>query len=816
MPGFRYCLAGVLLALAAPAAAQLPTIADYTKSFEKRDGYIPLYWDGTKGRLLLEIPAGRLDEDFLYLPSLATGLGGPNLSLDRGAIGDEKIARFERPGGPRVHLVVQNPQFRATTDDPALQRSVRESFPTSTMAALEVLAEEAGRLLVDATPFFVSDVMDVRGAFRAGNQGAFALDRDRSSVYLPRTRAFPANTEVEVSLTFTSDNPGPEVRQHAPDGRAVTLRAHHSLVQLPEPGFRPRRFDPRMGFFGVSFYDFAKPFTQDYPSRYAIRHRLAKRTPGAGPSEPVRPIVYYLDPGVPEPYRTAFKQGAGWWNRVFAAAGYVNAFRVEDMPADMDPLDARYHVMQWVHRTDPSSSIGPAFVDPRTGEIIKAAVRMDSYRSQMDYNLYAGAIPALGAAEDPGLTGWLGALDPQVGADAFAMARRRQHAAHEVGHTLGLAHNFIASSYGRASVMAYPAPLIRLVNGRIDLADAYRDGPGAWDSLAIRWGYAEFAPEREAAELEAIAQEGLARGLRFITNPDEGGANSYPEATTWVNGRDAVAELARVAEVRRTLIARFDERAITAGDPMALLNMRFAAVYLHHRFTLGAAIKAIGGMEYRYAVRGDTFPVTRIIDPARQRRALELALDAVQPAELAVPEPVLRMMAPRPFGSAPEERAFGSTAAPAFDQVGIARTLTTTVVGAILAPERVARLVAFAARNPQAPTATGVIGRILERTWRAPDPARNAVLKRVVERVVVDELIRLATNPRATAEARAAAEWGLRQVRLRAVRPSVDPETAAHRALAAADIDRFLGRRDAATAPPRALESPPGTPIGKP
>ena len=799
-------------------SAQLPTITDYTKAFEKREGYLPLYWDGARGRLLLEVP--HTGDEFLFLPSLATGIGDVDLGLDRGTIGDAQLARFERTG-PRVSLVLENPAFRATGSNDALARSVRESFATSTVGAWDVLAQEGDRVLVDATPLVLSDVMDVRGALRA--QGTFVLDRDRGTVYLPRTRGFPRNTEIEATLTFTSDNPGRAVRAHAPEGRAVTLRQHLSFVELPDPGYRPRRFDPRIGLFALAFWDYAKPFDQDPVTRYIIRHRLEKKDPTAALSEPVRPIVYYLDAGVPEPYRSAFRDGAKWWSTVLEAAGFKNAFGIEDMPADMDPMDARYNVIQWVHRDSPGYSIGPSFVDPRTGEIIKAAVRMESERSLSDYNIYAGTLPTraeddwqAGPLGDAGLARWLTGFDTSASAEAFVMARRRQHAAHEVGHTLGLAHNFIAAADGRASVMAYPAPLIRLSNGRLDLSQAYRNGPGAYDSLAIRYAYTVFSPDREQAGLDAIVQDELKSGVRFLTNPDEAPDNSYPENTTWVNGNDAVEELARITPVRRFLIDHFDERAIAPGEPLALLGKRFAAVYLHHRFTLDAAVKAVGGMEYEYAVRGDVLPPTTLIPPARQRRALELLLDAVQPGELAIPERVLRLLAPTPFGYEHDGWAFTSAAAPAFDQLGAARALATQVIGGLLAPARAARVAAFHDRDAREPSLTEVVGRIVDYTWVARGAARtdHPALGRVVQRVVVDQLIALASDDRATPEARAAAEWALRRVARLAGAATTDPDAQAHHQLVVADIERFMGRRDAGPSHRPAPASPPGVPIG--
>lgn len=801
-----------LFLLALPSVLAAQSIADVTEGLEKRDGYFPLYWNAAEGRLLLEVP--RFEEDFLYLTSLATGIGSLQLGLDRGMIAEEGIARFERVG-QKVHLVLTNPAFMAGTENPALTRSVTESFPTSIVAAFDVAGETDGRVVVDATTFLVSDVIDLAGRLRRADQGSFRFDRERSSVHLPRTRAFPRNTEVEVVTTFTSDNPGFEIRRHAPDGRALTVRQHHSFVRLPDPGFRPRRFDTRAGLFAVTRWDFARPFSEDYPVRYAMRHRLRKRDPGAAVSEPVEPIVYYLDPAIQEPYRTAFRDGAMWWNAIFEAAGFRNAFRVEDMPPDMDPMDARYHVIQWVHRTEPGFSIGPSFVDPRTGEILKAAVRMDSYRSVPDYDIWAGTVPAFGMGPEAA-DAWLATLDPDVSAEAFVMARRRQHSAHEVGHTLGLAHNFVAASYGRASVMDYPAPLVRLENGRLTLTDAYREGGGAWDTLAIRYGYTVFAsPEEEAAGLEALVNDAMRRGLKFITNPDEQATSSYPEATTWVNGANMVDELRRVASVRRFLIDRFDETAIQPGEPMVMLAQRFSTVYLHHRYTLDAAIKAIGGLEFRYAVRGDPLPPTAPVPAARQRQALDLLLDALAPEELAVPERVLALMAPRPFGHPWPGRGFRGDAGPAFDQLGLARALARDVVGGILHRERMARVAVLSARDPAFPGLDEVLGRVVERTWGIEPRGNGAPLQRAVQRVVADELMALAGDDRATVEARAAAEWALRLIGQTAgERQPLAAADAAHLALAQADIERFLNRPapTAERSAPGAL--PPGSPIG--
>ncbi|MDX1674932.1 MAG: zinc-dependent metalloprotease [Longimicrobiales bacterium] len=782
-----------------PGQERLPTIAAYTSGMDAMSGYFPLYWDAAKGRLLLEV--GRFDESFLYLTSLATGIGSNEFFADRSQIVDEQVARFRRVG-PRVLLELENPRFRAATDPTeALERSVTESFPTSVIGGFEVVAEEGERVLVDATSFFLRDAVGVAAYLRGIGQGTFRLDGDRSAIHLPRTEAFPENTEVEAALTFAGDEPGGEVRRHTPDGRSLTLRQHHSLVKLPGPGYEPRGFDPRVGIFSVYFYDFGKSFDQDYVTRLASRHRLVKRDPGAAMSEPVEPIIYYLDPAVPEPYRSAFKEGGQWWNEVFEAAGFIDAFRIEDMPPDMDPMDARYNVIQWVHRTEAGSSVGPSFRDPRTGEIIKAAVRMDSYRSLANYNTYAGLVGVDGdwfAGSPPGITG-----------EEYVMARRRQHSAHEIGHTLGLAHNFIAASYGRASVMDYPVPLTRLTEDGLDLSDAYRSGAGAYDTLAVRYAYQPVPEgETEASFLNGLLLEAQEQGWRFLTNPDARASNAYPAGSWWVNGTDMVAELDRVLEVRSFVMDAFDERAIREGEPMHKLWQRFAPVYFHHRATYEAAIKTIGGMEYRYGVRGDPAPVTRLVGPDRVGAALDVLTRTLAPENLAIPERVLQMLAPESYGWVDGRTEWETAADPAFDQVSAARTLASEVVGGILNPARAARVVAFHARDPRLPSLEDVIARLVDDAWDRPAAERQATMVRVVQHVVADELIALAANDDATPEARAAAEWGLRRVLGRAARPAHAPEAAAHRQHVATSINRFLERGWGTAEPSEPLEGP--------
>ena len=783
----------------------LPTISEKTKSMRKMPGYFPLYWDERAGKMCLEID--KWDTEFLFLESLSAGVGQNDIGLDRGQLGEGRVVKFQRVG-PKVLLTQVNYGFRAQTADVGERKAVEDAFAQSVIWGFEVVAAETDRVLVDATSFYLHDVHHVAETLKQAKQGTYHVDASRSAPYLANTKNFPQNTEVDSTLTFVGDEPGKLVEQVVPDPNAITVREHYSFVQLPDGNYHRREFDPRAGFYGISYMDYATPIGTPVVKRYMARHRLQKTDPSAPVSDPVKPIVYYLDPGTPEPVRAALLEGARWWNQAFEAAGYRNAFQVEMLPSDADPMDIRYNVINWVHRSTRGWSYGASVVDPRTGEIIKGQVSLGSLRVRQDYMILEGLLaPYNGEKADPRML-------------QTALARLRQLAAHEVGHTLGLQHNYIASTQGRASVMDYPHPWVKLAaDGTLDLSEAYATGIGDWDKVTIQYGYSDFAPGTdEHRALNEIINGAAKRGLTFLTDQDArppGSASPY--TNLWDNGKDPVAELQNVFKVRASALARFGENNIQQGTSMAQLQDVLVPVYLYHRYQTEAVIKTIGGLNYTYALRGDGQIPIAPVSGAEQRRAMNAALQTIAPEFLVMPEQIRKLIPPRPSGIEPYED-FPSHTGLTFDPLGAAETSANMTVGVLLDPARAARLIQYHSQDAQQPGFNEVLDALLNTTWKSkPRSGELAATQRVVDDVALNQMMALAANEKAGDEVRAATLFKLTELRgwLAKQAPLVsDPQQKAHMLYAVAQIRKFEQEPVQVLKPTPMLEAPPGAPIG--
>ena len=781
------------------------TIAEKTKGAQKLAGYFNLYWDAQAGRMWLEVD--KWNTEFLYQTGLPAGVGSNDIGLDRGQMDPTRLVRFER-SGPKVLLIEENLRFRAVSNDADEKRSVHDSFAESVLWGFSAAAEENGHVLVDATDFFLRDAHGVANALKRAKQGAFRLDGSRSAIYLANTKSFPLNTEVEATLTFTGDEPGRFVRDVTPDPTSITVREHHSLVQLPPPGYKPREYDVRSSFYGIAYMDYATPVSEPIVKRFTARHRLEKKDPMAAMSEPVVPITYYLDRGAPEPIRGALLEGARWWNQAFEAAGYKDAFRVELLPEGADLMDLRYNTIEWVHRATRGWSYGEGLMDPRTGEIIKGHVVLGSLRVRQDYLIAEGLLAPYEKGQPA-----------SAKMQEMALARLRQLAAHEVGHTLGLMHNYSASTVNRSSVMDYPPPVVKLAaDGSVDLSEAYAKGIGAWDKVSIAFGYQDFpAGADEHAALNKILMDGYGHGLKFLTDQDARPAGSSSSmAHLWDSGANAVDELNRLMRVRATALQNFGEKNIREGAPLATIEDSLVPVYMLHRYQVEAASKLVGGMDYTFAVRGDGEVPTKIVAPAEQRRALHAVLATLKPAALALPEPLLQMIPPRPPDYERGREHFKVHTNPAFDALAPAEGAAQHTLQFLFNAERAARLVEFHARDAANPGLQEVLDAIVAATWKAPHGAGyTGEVARTVDDVVLYDLLTLAVNERATPRVRAVAWREAEQLKgwLDANKSAGDLAQQAHLSYAAAQIEQFHKDPKKAELPAPA-EPPDGPPIG--
>ena len=645
-------------------------------------GFFNFNYHSQKDQLFLSVD--KLDQEFLYVNSLSQGIGSNDIGLDRGQLGNERIVYFTKTGN-KLLLVQPNLKYRSTSDNPLEQRSIKEAFAKSVLYSFPIEERINGSYIINLTSFLLEDAHGVSKRLKQRKQGTFKIDKGRSAVYLDRTKAFPLNIEFDMLLTFTGSDPGNLLRSVTPTPNAITVNQHHSFVALPDSDYETRKFDPRSGVNALSFYDYSTPVNESTQKQYIYRHRLEKKDPSAEISEAIEPIIYYLDNGTPEPVRSALIEGGSWWNQAFESIGYKDAFQVKILPDDADPLDVRYNVIQWVHRSTRGWSYGSSVADPRTGEIIKGHVSLGSLRIRQDFMI------ALGLTEAP--------FDPtnnkEYAALELALARIRQLSAHEIGHTLGFAHNFAASAKSRTSVMDYPHPYLTLENDKINYSKAYEKGIGSWDKVSVGYAYSDFPDDiDESKELNLLLENSLREGHLFISDSDArpiGGA--HPKAHLWDNGSSATDELNVLMQIRSKALNQLSLNHIKEGAPYSDLEDLFVPMYLLHRYQVEAVVKMIGGVDYNYAVKGPILSSVIVVSPTQQRNALLEYLNTLNPKALKIPSHLNKLLHPRSFSNPRTRENFLSQTGVTFDYLGIATSLSDALIGMLLHPERANRLV---------------------------------------------------------------------------------------------------------------------------
>ena len=649
---------------------------------ELYNGFFNFNYHSQKDQLFLSVD--KLDQEFLYVNSLSQGIGSNDIGLDRGQLGNERIVYFTKTGN-KLLLVQPNLKYRSTSDNPLEQRSIKEAFAKSVLYSFPIEERINGSYIINLTSFLLEDAHGVSKRLKQRKQGTFKIDKGRSAVYLDRTKAFPLNIEFDMLLTFTGSDPGNLLRSVTPTPNAITVNQHHSFVALPDSDYETRKFDPRSGVNALSFYDYSTPVNESTQKQYIYRHRLEKKDPSAEISEAIEPIIYYLDNGTPEPVRSALIEGGNWWNQAFESIGYKDAFQVKILPDDADPLDVRYNVIQWVHRSTRGWSYGSSVADPRTGEIIKGHVSLGSLRIRQDFMI------ALGLTEAP--------FDPtnnkEYAALELALARIRQLSAHEIGHTLGFAHNFAASAKSRTSVMDYPHPYLTLENDKINYSKAYEKGIGSWDKVSVGYAYSDFPGDiDESKELNLLLENSLKEGHLFISDSDArpiGGA--HPKAHLWDNGSSATDELNVLMQIRSKALNQLSLNHIKEGAPYSDLEDLFVPMYLLHRYQVEAVVKMIGGVDYNYAVKGPILSSVIVVSPTQQRNALLEYLNTLNPKALKIPSHFNKLIHPRSFSNPRTRENFLSQTGVTFDYLGIATSLSDALIGMLLHPERANRLV---------------------------------------------------------------------------------------------------------------------------
>nr|WP_298998535.1 zinc-dependent metalloprotease [uncultured Allomuricauda sp.] len=653
-----------------------------TKNYQKFDGFFDYYYDDSQDKIFLEVES--LNRDFLYVYSLSSGIGSNDIGLDRGQLGNEQLVYFKKAGN-KLLLVQPNLKFRALTKNELEKKSVEQAFAKSVLFGFPIVEESKGHYLIDITDFLMRDAHGVSARLKSRKQGNYSLDKSKSAFAFERTKAFPKNVEFDMTLTFKGTPQGDWIRSVTPNPNLVTVAQHHSFIELPDNGYKKRVFDPRCGSYPFTYYDYATPVQEPILKRFVRRHRLEKKNPNTAVSEAVEPIIYYLDNGTPEPVRSALLEGGKWWNQAFEAIGYKDAFQLKVLPDDADPLDVRYNVIQWVHRSTRGWSYGSSVTDPRTGEIIKGHVSLGSLRIRQDFLIAQALMNKPFAERDDN-------YQPML---ELALARIRQLSAHEIGHTLGFAHNFAASTTNRASVMDYPHPQFELNGNTIDFSNAYDTGIGEWDKVTVAYSYADFpSGTTEKEGLNAILKKAQDDGLRYISDQDArpmGGAHAYGHL--WDNGASASQELEKVLDIRKVGISNFSMDNIRSGEANSTLEDVFAPLYFFHRYQTEAVSKMIGGLDYNYTVKGDGQRTVYPINASNQEKALNAILNTLDASVVAIPKNKLELFPPRAIGYGRTRESLKGRTGVSFDALSAAETSADMTLGLLLHPERASRLI---------------------------------------------------------------------------------------------------------------------------
>ena len=636
-------------------------------------------YNDDSGKIILEID--NLDNEFLYINSLSRGVGNNDLGLDRGQLGNSRIVYFTKRGN-KILLIQPNLRYISNSSNELENKAVEEAFARSVLFGFDIVEKSTDSYKIDLTPFLLNDAHGVSQRLRFSNSGSYSLNKSMSAVDLERTKAFPDNIEFDVLLTFTGNPSGSLVRSVTPTASNLTVNQHHSFVKLPDDNYNKRKFDPRSGSNPFIVYDYSTPIDEKLEQRFIVRHRLNKKNPNDEMSEPVEPIIYYIDNGTPEPVKTALIEGGNWWNQAFESAGYKNAFRIEVLPEDADPMDVRYNLIQWIHRSTRGWSYGASIVDPRTGEIIKGQVSLGSLRVRQDYMILSGLVDNPNDIQNKSLI------------KKTSLDRIRQLSAHEIGHTLGFAHNYISSANDRSSVMDYPHPKIDLVDGKISIADAYAENIGDWDKVSVEYAYSDFPKTKnENNELDKIINEAQKNGLYFLSDSDSrpvGSAN--PFSHLWDNGELPYKELNKLLKVRDLALKNIDLDNLIDGEPYDRIEDILVPIYMLHRYQIEAAAKAIGGVDYLYFVKNNNNDKVKFVDSKLQRKSLESLLSVLKPKNLVLPNNLFDILSPRSFRNPRTRENFVSNTGVTFDYINISSSLINHTLTFLLNPERINRI----------------------------------------------------------------------------------------------------------------------------